>query len=75
MGPQEKESRDAVGPKGHSCMREPGCKMAWRERLGLSDPESRARVCGRQGSVPGVLSVLEEWGPRAAALRSPGSRP
>lgn len=58
MGLQEAEDRDAVEPKGHSCPREPGCKMAWREHLGVSDPESRAMVCGRQASAPGGLSVL-----------------
>lgn len=42
MGPQEEEDRDATDPGGFRCSREPGYKMAWRELLGVSGPESRA---------------------------------
>lgn len=57
MGPQE-EDRDAADPGGSCCSREPSCKMAWRELLGVSGPESRVMARGRQGSAPGVLLVL-----------------
>lgn len=60
MGPQEEEDRDATDPGGFRCSREPGYKMAWRELLGVSGPESRAMARARQGSAPGVMLVLQE---------------
>lgn len=59
MGSQEAEDRDAIEPKGHSCPREPGYKMAWRERLGVSDPVLSHGLWQAGVSTWGAVSAIE----------------